>query len=102
MKMIPQYNVFTKIIEVPTYTCIIMHILGIVSFHLSVLKICSLIFQRYLITVSVLFFVGMSVRDVVTQFRHKIVLLFKLILLERRVSYSMCIDWIDRIQLKLD
>lgn len=33
-------------------------------------------------------FLGMSVRDVVTQFRHKIVLLFKLILLERRVLFT--------------
>ncbi|XP_060083505.1 late secretory pathway protein AVL9 homolog [Ylistrum balloti] len=33
-------------------------------------------------------FMGMSVRDVVCQFRHKIVLLFKLILLERRVLFS--------------
>ncbi|XP_048755693.2 late secretory pathway protein AVL9 homolog isoform X2 [Ostrea edulis] len=32
-------------------------------------------------------FLGMSVRDAVTQFRHKIVLLFKLILLERRVLF---------------
>ncbi|OWF40478.1 late secretory pathway protein AVL9 homolog [Mizuhopecten yessoensis] len=32
-------------------------------------------------------FMGMSVRDVVCQFRHKIVLLFKLILLERRVLF---------------
>lgn len=33
-------------------------------------------------------FIGMTVRDIVLQFKHKIVLLFKLIMLERRVLFT--------------
>jgi hypothetical protein len=41
---------------------------------------------EHILLFSVHVFTGMSVRDVVIEFKHKVVLLFKLILLERRVS----------------
>jgi hypothetical protein len=40
----------------------------------------------HIVLFSVHVFTGMSVRDVVIEFKHKVVLLFKLVLLERRVS----------------
>jgi hypothetical protein len=42
--------------------------------------------SEHIVLFSVHVFTGMSVRDVVIEFKHKVVLLFKLVLLERRVS----------------